>query len=161
MKFYDFLLKNKLNKSKDFLTASFSNSVEKSILFIESSERNLDEDILFEKLCEICENIFEAQEIHVFLPIAFVRLFLPKINWSETYNEIDKNKKETKKAYKSTESFQIILQVSEKYFKNPSRETIIKIAGRSAEFHVMNELLLDNKNAKPEDIKFSETTVIR
>ncbi|CAC9975320.1 hypothetical protein [Flavobacterium panici] len=161
MRFFDFLLKTKSSKSKDFITPSFSSSVEKAILFIDSSEKSLDGDTLFEKLSEICENNFEAQEIYLFLPIAFVRLFLPKVNWSYTYNEIDSNGKETKKAFENTESYQIILQVSEKHFQKLSRETIIKIAGRSAEFNVMNQLLLDNKNAKPEDIKLSETTIIR
>jgi hypothetical protein len=161
MNFFDFLLKTKNKKSKDFISPDFAISIEKAIYLIESSDTNLNEDALFEKLCTICKNDFEAQEIYVFLPIAFVRLAYPKINWLETYNEVDSNKKQTKKEFATTESYQIILKVSEKYFQNPSRETIIKIAGRSAEFHAMNQLFLDNKDAKLEDIKFTETTVIR
>lgn len=161
MRFFDFLLKTKSNKSKDFITPNFSTSVEKAILFINSSEKDLDEDTLFKKLCEICENNFEAQEIYVFLPIVFIRLFLPQVNWDDTYNEIDSNKKETKKMFKSTESYQIILQASEKHFKNLPKESILKIAGRSAEFNVINQLLLNNKTASIEDIKLIDTTVIR
>lgn len=161
MKFFDFLLKTKDKKSRDFISLDFEISIEKAISFIESSDTDLNEDTLFEKLCEICKNDFEAQEIYVFLPIAFVRLAYPKINWLETYNEVYSNKKQTKKEFATTESYQIILKISEKYFQNPSKETIIKIAGRSAEFHAMNQLFLDNKNAKLEDIKFTETTVIR
>lgn len=161
MIFFDFLLKTKDNKSKDFITPDFSSSVEKAIQLMASSEKNLEKDELFELLRGICKNEFEAEEIHIFLPIAFVRLSFPKINWHETYNEINSTKKETKREFKNTESYQIILHVSKKYFQNPSQETIIKIAGRSAEFQVMNQLLLDNKNAKIEDIKFTETTVIR
>lgn len=161
MNFFDFLLKTKHDKSKDFMTPGFAHSVEKAIQLISSSERNLEKDELFELLRGICENEFEAEEIHIFLPIAFVRLCFPKINWHKTYNEINSTKKETKREFKNTESYQIILQVSKKYFQNPSQETIMRIAGRSAEFNVMNQLLLDNKNAKAEDIKFSETTVIR
>ncbi|MFB3388206.1 hypothetical protein [Flavobacterium sp. LAR06] len=161
MKFFDFLLKAKDNKSKDFITPSFSSSVEKAIQLIGSLERNFENDELLEFLRGICKNEFEAEEIHIFLPIAFVRLCFPKINWHETYNEINSTKKETKREFKNTESYQIILQVSNKYFQNPSKETVMKIAGRSAEFHAMNELLLDNKDSKVEDIKFTETTVIR
>lgn len=161
MIFFDFLVKTKSNKSKDFITPSFSSSVEKAILFIDSSEKNLNEDTLFKKLCEICNNNFEAHEISIFLPIAFIRLLLPKVNWNDTYNEIDSNKKETKRSFQKTESYQIIFQISEKHFQKISQATIIKIAGRSAEFHAMNKLLLDNQNAKPEDIKPTETTIIR
>jgi hypothetical protein len=161
MKFFDYLFKSKTHKSKDFISPDFANLVEKAIHFIDSSDVNLDEDALFEKLCEMCKNDFEAQEIYVFLPIAFVRLCFPKVNWLETYNEIDLTKKETKREFKNTESYQIIFQVSKKIFQNLSQETMIKIAGRSAEFHAMNQLFLDNKNAKLEDIKFTETTVIR
>ncbi|MNQ28508.1 hypothetical protein D3C85_418010 [compost metagenome] len=161
MKFFDFLLKTKDNKSKDFITPDFSSSVEKAIQLMISSEKNFDEDLLFEMLCKMCKNSFEAQEIYIFLPIAFVRLCYPTVNWLETYNEIGSNKKQTKREFKNTESYQIILQVSKKQFKNLSQEALIKIAGRSAEFHAMNQLFLDNKDAKIEDIKFTETTVLR
>jgi len=161
MKFFDFLLKTKDNKSKDFITPDFSSSVEKAIQLIACSERNIEKDELFELLHGICKNEFEVEEIHIFLPIAFVRLCFPKINWHETYNEIDSTKKEIKREFKNTKSYQIILQVSKKYFQNSSPETIMKITGRSTEFHAMNQLLLDNKNAKIEDIKFTETIVIR
>ncbi|MBS7254802.1 hypothetical protein [Flavobacterium branchiicola] len=161
MGFFDFLQKTKTSESKDLISQSFSNSVEKSILLMSSSEDFFDEDSLYEKICGICENVFEAQEIYIFLPIAFVRLFLPKINWSPTYNEIYSNKKETKKSFKNTQSYQIIFHISEKRFNNLSHESIIKIAGRSAEFSAINQLLLSNKNAKPEDIKLTETTIVR
>ena len=161
MNFFDYLFKSKTHKSKDFISPDFANSVEKAIRFIDSSDINLDEDALFEKLCETCKNDFEGQEIYVFLPIVFVRLCFPQVNWLETYNEIDSTKKETKREFKNTESYQIILQVSKKHFQNLSQETMIKIAGRSAEFHAMNQLFFDNTDAKLEDIKFTETTVIR
>ncbi|MGO4773371.1 hypothetical protein ACEN2I_17035 [Flavobacterium sp. W22_SRS_FK3] len=161
MKFFNFLLKSKTHKSKDFISPDFAISVENVIRFIESLDKNINEDVLFEILCKLCKNDFEAQEIYVFLPIAFVRLCFPKINWLETYNEIDSTKKEIKREFKNTESYQIIFKVSKKHFQTLSQETMIKIAGRSAEFHAMNQLFLDNKNAKLEDIKFTETTVIR
>ena len=96
----------------------------------------------------------------MFLPIAFTRLWLNNINWHETYIEKSVTGTEFEKRYDETESFKIILQISQKYFQNnPSNESIIKIGGRSAEINAINKLLLDG--GKLEDVKITKTIIMK
>lgn len=54
------------------------------------------------------------------------------------------------------------MKVTKDYFsRNPNKETVMKIAGRNAEFNAINQLLLENPTARIEDIKLSETVIIR
>ena len=54
------------------------------------------------------------------------------------------------------------MKVTQDYFTTkPEKETVMKIAGRSAEYHAMNQLLLENPTARIEDIKLTETVIIR
>jgi hypothetical protein len=56
----------------------------------------------------------------------------------------------------------IIWEVVNNYFKDsPDSNSIIKIAGRSAEFQVINKLLLDNPNTKLEEIKLTNSIIVR
>ena len=104
----------------------------------------------------------DAVEIFLFLPIAFVRCWLPHLRWHETYVEAFENGVKQMKRFDQTESFLTIMSTVQLYFNaHPQRETVLKIAGRSAEFRVMNELLLHNPQAKPEEIVFSQTIIQR
>lgn len=107
----------------------------------------------------ILEN--EAVEIIAFLPITFIRSWLTKVNWKDNYTEYN-GKEYVSKKYNETNSYNQILEITKDYFNgNPDKETVMKIAGRSAEFNVINKLLLENPTAKIEDINLSETIIIR
>lgn len=107
----------------------------------------------------ILEN--EAVEIIAFLPITFIRSWLTKVNWKDNYTEYN-GKEYVSKKYNETNSYNQILEITKNYFNgNPDKETVMKIAGRSAEFNVINKLLLENPTAKIEDINLSETIIIR
>ena len=54
----------------------------------------------------------------------------------------------------------VILEISKKLLENGlSKDTIVNIAGRSAEFNTVNNFLLDG--GKVEDIKVTKTIIIR
>jgi hypothetical protein len=136
-------------------------SVELAIELFARNENSLEDKQAIEFLIEngIIEN--EAVEIVAFLPIAFIRSWLTKVNWKDNYTEY-KNEEYIAKKYIETESYNQILKVTKDYFnRNPSKETVMKIAGRSAEFNVINQLLLENPTAKIEDINLTETVIIR
>lgn len=136
-------------------------SVELAIELFARSGNSLKDKQAIEFLIEngITEN--EAVEIVTFLPIAFIRSWLTKVNWKDNYTEF-KNEKYVAKKYSETESYNQILKVAKDYFnRNSSKETVMKIAGRSAEFNVINQLLLENPTAKIEDINLTETVIIR
>jgi len=103
-----------------------------------------------------------AVQILVFLPIAFVRHWLPTAKWLDTYIEYVDEKKQIEKKYSETKAYQIIWNVTVEYFaNNPDRDTVFKIGGRSAEFNAINQALLDNPNSKLEDLEFSQTFILR
>ncbi len=104
----------------------------------------------------------EATEIIVFLPIAFVRHWLPNVNWIGTYLEYVDEKRNIEKKYSENQSCQVIWKLTKEYFANkPNRDAVLKIAGRSAEFNAINKLLNDNPNCKIEDIQLSPTVIMR
>ena len=136
-------------------------SVELAIELFARNENSLEDKQAIEFLIEngIIEN--EAVEIVTFLPIAFIRSWLTKVKWKDNYTEY-KNEKYVAKKYSENESYNQILKVAKDYFnRNPSKETVMKIAGKSAEFNVINQLLLKNPTAKIEDINLTETVIIR
>ena len=148
------------NKDSNLLSDSFYLSVKKVIEEIDTIESEISDDQFYEIISRKNITQFEANEIYIFLPIAFAQLWVSKANWNEEYNEILPNKKEISKRYDETESFQIIIKIVSDYFKyKTSRNTIIQIGGRSAEINALNKLLLDG--GKIEDIKITKTTIIR
>lgn len=123
-------------------------------------DSEISDDLFYEIISKKNITQFEANEIYIFLPIAFAQLWVSKANWHEEYNEILPNKKEVSKRYDETESFQIIIKIVKDYFENkPSGNTIIQIGGRSAEINAINKLLLEG--GKLEDVKMTKTTIIR
>jgi len=87
---------------------------------------------------------------------------LPNIKWPDSYTENIENKGSTEKKFVESVPFMIIWEVVNNYFKDsPDSNSIIKIAGRSAEFQVINKLLLDNPNTKLEEIKLTNSIIVR
>jgi len=136
-------------------------SVEFAIELFARNKNSLEDKQAIKFLIEngIIEN--EAVEIVAFLPIAFIRSWLTKVNWKDNYTEY-KNEEYVAKKFSETETYNQILKATKDYFnRNPNKETVMKIAGRSAEFNVINKLLLENPTAKIEEINLTETVIIR
>lgn len=151
--------KNNLEKPK-ILSDRFSYYVNHTIELFEYYEGDLDYDKLYLMLFHKGASKFETDEIYIFLPIAFIRLWLPKIKWDDSYIIKSYESDEIEKRYDETESYKIILDLSKKYFQNnPKNETIIKISSLSAEYNAINSLLQDG--GELEGIKFKKTTILK
>lgn len=145
------------------LSPHFRDQVRKAIQLLGQSEGSLDDKEVLQLFIDNGMTSQEAEEIMLFLPIAFVRKMLPNMKWSETYIEIigQKRGNEEQKYFK-TKSFVIIWEETNHYYNNaPEKSTILKIAGRSAEFHVINKLLLAHPGMKAEEVKSTKTAIIR
>jgi len=146
-------------ENRNLLSNSFSLSVIEVIDEIDNIDSEISDDLFYEIISKKNITQFEANEIYIFLPIAFAQLWVSKANWNKKYSEILPNK-EVSKRYDETESFQIIIKIVKDYFENkPSRNTIVQIGGRSAEINAMNKFLLQGGNV--EDVKMTKTTIIR
>jgi len=145
---------------KNLLSDTFSVAIEEVIKEIDIKNSEINDDEFYEIISKKEINQFEANEIYIFLPIAFAQLWVSKVKWHEEYNEILPNKKEVSKRYDETHSFQIIFKIVKDYFENqPSKNTIMQIGRRSAEINAINKLLVEG--GKVEDVKVTKTTIIR
>jgi hypothetical protein len=145
------------------LSTSFDQQVRKAISLIENNNDTLATDEEFMNYL-IYNGIRKADaiEILLFLPIAFIRKWVPILQWPDTYIEYVDKKKQTEKKYSKTKAYQVIWQVTTEYFNgNPNGDTIFKIGGRSAEFNALNPILNDNPDLKLEEIKVHKTVLIR
>lgn len=147
------------------MLTEFHSCVKKSINLIGNSTKNLDNNELLNLLTRngITEN--DAIEIITFLPIAFVRKMLPNVNWRDNYIEHYSDQKKILKSFADNNDnklFAIIEQETEDYCsRNPNSQVIMNIAGRSAEFKAINELLLKDDKANISDIKLTESVILR
>lgn len=141
--------------------SNFRRQVEQAISIFENHGVFGDDQEVVQFLIHNGIGASEAKEILVFLPIAFVRQLLPSVKWSDTYLQRDDNSKTIERKFSESKTYQIIWQATTEYFMGkPQKETVVKIGGRSAEFRVINQLLLDNPNYKPEDVKLTQTVII-
>lgn len=155
-----FFEKTVKDNSGEIFAPDFAGQVKKAITLLGNNETSLDDKHVLELFISNGIGYKEANEILLFLPIAFVRHLLPNLKWHDTYNEFINDKKQTERKYGETKSFQIIWDVTKNYFQNsPQTDTILKIGGRSAEFHVINQFLNDGE--KLEDIQLTKTMIIR
>lgn len=148
-----------LFQPKSKVPDDFKKSVEKAIVILEENS-SIDND----KVVELFErNGFDKQvalEIFFFLPIAFVRTWLTDISWPDTYFDFKSNENKKQRKYQETESYCIILEVTQNYFSSsPSPESIIKIAGRSAEYNAINHLFLEFSDYDLKEVKISSTVI--
>jgi len=151
----------RLNNESE-LPHDFDQLVRKAIVLIKNSDGINSDEQLVKYLTNNEIDYASAIEINIFLPIAFIRHWIPLANWSDTYIEFISEKRQIEKKYSKTKSYQIISNVTSEYFAhNPDRDVIFKIGGRSAEFNVINPLLHANPNLKVEEIILSDTVILR
>jgi hypothetical protein len=97
-----------------------------------------DEEILKALFSKMSRN--DALEILIFLPIAFCRLLLPNIDFLDEYYEFTYGETGQRlRIFSETIPYNIVLASAARYFSaRPRGENILKIAGRSSEFHAIN-----------------------
>ncbi|CAL2061818.1 hypothetical protein [Tenacibaculum sp. 190524A05c] len=127
---------------------------------------NLDKEIEIKELIEllISNNIpkKEAQEITIFLPIAFCRKMLSQVNWLPYYIDFYSESKTVRKKFLKNKRYKVIDEVTSTYFDvSTNSNLILKIASLSAEFNAINNLLTKNPDANLEEIKLTPTYIVR
>jgi len=135
----------------------FSIAVQKSIDLLASCGGSDGECV--EHLVRAGINREHAVEIVLFLPIAFCRRFLPKVNWPSEYIEHVQQNNPIAKRYADNHLYRIIEEETNFYWQNPQKSIVLNVAGRSAEFHAINNLLLEG--GKLEDIRLTEVHIIK
>lgn len=131
----------------------------KAISLLEQSTENLENDQVLELFEKHGFPKDVAGRVLVFLPIAFVRCWLTDVNWLDTYQVLLENGTLVRRRYGQTTAYLEILAVTKEYFnKGPNPDTIIKIGGRSAEFHVLNNLL--KSGGQLSDVRFTESVIV-
>ncbi len=150
----------------DYLTniksSEFQSEVKTSINLIGNLNESLEDEKLLNFLTQNGIKESNAMEIVIFLPIAFVRKMLPNVNWRENYIELLSDKKQRTKSFAENSFYKIIENETDNYYAGKAEsEVILKIAGRSAEFKVINDLLLKNEKVDISEIKLTENIIIR
>lgn len=103
-----------------------------------------------------------ARDIFLFLPIAFVHHMLPEVKWPDGYIEYYSNTRQVEKRFIDNPAFVVIREVTSAYFlKGPDSNVVLKIAGRSAEFDAINNMLSKKPNANLSQMSVSPTMVIQ
>ena len=139
--------------------SGFEADVKKSIDIIANS-KSLDSKELLNSLVKNGIEERAAVEIVLFLPIAFIRKWLTDVHWPKTYLECYPNSKRVSRRFSDNQQFTVMEKVVDQYWNEElDKDVILSIAGRSAEFDAINQLLHDG--GKLEDIKLTETVIIR
>jgi hypothetical protein len=151
----------KPESSKDKkISPQFKDWVQKSIRLIGTEGSKLENEELLEYLIQKGIPEFEANEIILFLPTAFCRKLLPKLNWPSKYVDYYSKMKQISKKYQDNERYTIMENETNKYWNDkPTNEVVLNIAGRSAEFDAINQML--NDGGELENVRLTESYVIR
>ncbi len=149
-------------KSDFELPSNFAKQINAVFPLLGGVGKTMEDKELLDYLLKNEIDYISAKEIIIFLPIAFARCLLTNINWPETYLENSLKPTPVLKVYNETESYLRILQETKEYLKNePDSEVFLNIAGRSSEFRIINQVLLDNPETEIDDIQISETIINR
>src|SRR5918993_4892405 len=143
MNFIKKIFKSKLDQTPE-LDKEFNSYVKKSITLIGTKGQELEDDKLVELL--VCNGIpeFDAIEIMLFLPVAFCRKLLPEVKWHPDYVDYYAENRQITRFYKDNPRYLIIQSETEKYWTlGPDKDIMLRVAGRSAEFKSINQLLVD------------------
>jgi hypothetical protein len=147
-------------KNSGQVDGKFSSWVNKAIVLTGTKGKDLDNDKLIELLVSNGIPEAEAIEITLFLPIAFCRKLLPQIKWHSHYVDFYSKSRQVTRFYKDNPRYVIIQTETEDYWASiPDQGIVLNIAGRSADFRAINELLLGG--SKVENIKVSENFILR
>ena len=137
------------------ISAEFSDNVKSAIEILSNTQGDLTDRQAVQLLYSQGIEYADAEIIAIFLPIAFCRLMLPNFEWKDEYFEFNNsNPGGTLKMFSKTEPYSVVYATVKAFFQTkPSSGVVLKIAGRSSEFHAINKLLLEGH--KLEEIKLT------
>ncbi len=160
---FDFLkslFANSVNRFDD-VPSEFYHYAEQAINLITTGNGQLEDRQLLELFEKHGIPAKEAVELLLFLPPAFCRKLLPIINWPNYYFEYISAKKSLKRFYASNKRYMIIQSALQAYIDGDFIQSdYLKIAARSASFHSINQILLDNPGRKITEIIVTPETVV-
>ena len=143
------LLAGDQTNSGDSMPSEFPRYTQQAIRLITESHGQLEDEQLLSLFEANGIPPKEAVELLLFLPQAFCRRFLSVVKWPDYYLEYVSEKKSIKRFYTDNERYTVILNALQTYIAGDFIQSdYYKIAGRSASFHSLNQLLLDNPGRK-------------
>lgn len=144
------------------ISSKFRQNVQKAITLLLKSKNSPTDEMVLELFENNGISKVDSVEILIFLPIAVLRRLYGHLKWHDSYFEFDVNNNRVEKKFADSKSFQIIEEVTEKYFQNlPVSQDITNIAWRSAEFNALNYILLKNPDLQADDVVLSKTFIMR
>ena len=131
--------------------------VKKSIGVLGSLGKIMDDRAAAELLISHGVSEREAMNIVTFVPIAFVRKLLPQIKWPISYIEA-RGERRVEKLFSNNRRYSIVEKETNAYWtENPKKEIVLNVAGRSAEFQAINNLVL--QGGRLEDIQLTNVVI--
>lgn len=131
---------------------SHSDKINRSIeLFIRHFQ---DGEKVYSQIRKICVSDGEAEKIYLFIPVAFCRLFVPEVNYSDIYITPDK----AEHKFSECGIFTEIMRVSKNLMPTMHGDDIMKILYHSGDFDVVNKALKDG--ASLENLEFLPTVIL-
>lgn len=162
LKFLRSLLTNDQTKSEDSMPIEFLRYTQQAIRLITESHGQLEDGQLLSLFEANGIPPKEAVELLLFLPQAFCRRLLSEVKWPDYYLEYISENKSVKYFYADNERYSIILAALQAYIADGFMQSdYYKIAGRSASFHALNQLMLDNPGHKLAEALVTPETIIR
>lgn len=131
-----------VDRAKEPVPSNFRELTKEAIFLMGNDSVNMNNEEVFKYM--VSEGIpeFEAEEILLFLPVAFCRKMLPELDWSPHYFDSFSNGTKTKLKFENNARFQIMQEVTESIWDKISDEKFtLNIVGRSSEFNAINQLL--------------------
>ena len=151
---------NNTNRYEHPLPAGFNELTKRAIELIGRDSGGMENEQLHEHLIANGISSFEAGEFIIFLPTVFCRKLLPELDWPLSYVDCYSEKRKIKRRYLDNIRYVVMQEETEKYWKAaPNNKWVLNIAGRSAEFNAINQLL--NNGGKLEDVRLTELYVVR
>lgn len=142
------------------LPTHYRELTKKAIELIGKDSKAMENEQLHEYLISHGIPDFEAGEFIIFLPTAFCRRLLIELDWPSNYVDYYSEKKKINRIYAGNKRYVVMQEETEKYWTGaPNNEWILNIAGRSAEFNAINQLL--NDGGKLEDVRLTESYIVR
>lgn len=158
--FFKKLFGNTISKAVNTMPPEFADYSRKAIALLASSSGQLEDEEVIGLLCANAIPHTEATELLLFLPDAFCRHMLPQIDWPTYYVEFISQQNQTQVQYADNPRFLAIQKAMHAYLANDFEQAdFLNIAGRSASFKTLNQLLL--AGGKLENAVVSPSYVVR
>ncbi|MBO0929754.1 hypothetical protein [Fibrella aquatilis] len=157
MGLFDFL-KSKKKGQTSFTNGSYLDpglsdaalfSLVRAAILIFQQHTDLDQDGIIGLIKARCTDEKIAVALYRFIPIAYTRLFLPEVVYSDKYILFKSKADETAFYFSKDKLYQTIAAECQRQFNQSiSSETIMPILYHSAEFKAINSALLDGSDLK-------------